>query len=431
MASEIRGEWTHRRGDAGGTRAVAAEIDHPRPAVAWVWKPDHGGRIDQVRLVGSSVIVATMMPGDERAPGWEHAVIYMLDAVRGEELARRVLPDPVPVAAMVVAGEPIHIVATRTGEPIFWYTLTPDLLPIARRVVTLSSPVAHDDVLDAWATPGGLWLELEGPAQGVPGRARAYAYVDPDADATVARTGGGAPGDAPERDACSDGRDLFVPLNGLWASGPEPIPPALARLEPSAAGDGTPWVRAKVTGPRAQVHALCSGGLICAVSVAEDPLKPERARVEAFAVDSVSGEVRWRNEDERVDVKARLGDGARFARRDNGELLFQSLGPDGTPSTPLLCVRPDGKTDALLLGAKGPYVLDAALGDLVLGHREGKDGRVEVGGFAIDHQGRLLGRRAVPSWTIETESLGAGATVYAGAGAVVIRGERALAAITL
>src|SRR5580698_2344101 len=102
MASVILGDWTHRRGDAGGGRTVPAEIDKPRPTIAWSWTPEHGGRVDQVRVVGSTVVVATMMPRDSNAPGWEHAVIYVLDAVSGVEVARRVLPDAVPVAAMAV-----------------------------------------------------------------------------------------------------------------------------------------------------------------------------------------------------------------------------------------------------------------------------------------------------------------------------------------
>jgi hypothetical protein len=83
-----------------------------------------------------------------------------------------------------------------------------------------------------------------------------------------------------------------------------------------------------------------------------------------------------------------------------------------------------------LLGARGRYVLDAALGDLVLAHRE-KDGRVEVGGFAVDLEGRLLGRRAVPRWTIDLGDLGGAATVYAGAGAVVVRGARSVSAVRM
>src|SRR5580698_4988395 len=158
MASVILGEWTHRRGDPGGARAVPAEIDRPRPKVKWTWRPEHGGRVDQVRVTAQNVLVATMMPRDATAPGWEHAVVYAIDARTGSEVARRVLPDPVPVAAMVVEAGVLDVVATRKGEPIFWYGLSvADLTPCHRRIVAVDEP--HEDVLDAWASPdGGLWL---------------------------------------------------------------------------------------------------------------------------------------------------------------------------------------------------------------------------------------------------------------------------------
>jgi hypothetical protein len=56
---------------------------------------------------------------------------------------------------------------------------------------------------------------------------------------------------------------------------------------------------------------------------------------------------------------------------------------------------------------------------------------VEVGGFAVDTEGRLLGRRAVARWSIDAGDLGGDATVYAGAGAIVVRGARALSAVKL
>ena len=171
--------------------------------------------------------------------------------------------------------------------------------------------------------------------------------------------------------------------------------------------------------------------MVCAVAAAEDPERPERARVEAFAVDRASGVVRWRAQAERVEVKPGLGDSARVARRPNGELLFQSLRADGTPCSPLLCARPDGRLDSIALGTRGRYVLDAALGDTVLAHRENKDGHVEVAGFATDHEGRLLGRRAALRWTLDVGDLGSATTVYAGAGAVVVRGSRAVTAVRL
>src|SRR5205085_1297805 len=81
--------------------------------------------------------------------------------------------DPVPVAALVIEGGVVHAIATRKGEPIFWYALQAvDLLPRHRRLVHIDRDPRHEDVLDAWASPGGgLWLELEGALGGTRGRA--------------------------------------------------------------------------------------------------------------------------------------------------------------------------------------------------------------------------------------------------------------------
>jgi hypothetical protein len=438
MSGVILGDWTHRRGDPGGARAVAAEIERPRPAVAWSWRPEHGGRVDQVRVVGQNIVVATMMPRDLEAPGWEHAVLYALDARTGVEVARRVLPDPVPVAAMVVESGTLHVVATRKGEPIFWYALTPAaLVPKHRRIVRVAGR-GHDDVLDAWAAPdGGLWLELDA-ATGADGRhALTYAFAVPEDLAPAACVHGDdviAEGGTLARDACAGGHELFAPVEGRWGGSHESAaPPALTRLDPLAAGteERPVWIRASLVGPHAQIHALGADGVVYAVAVAEDPERSERVSVEALAVDRSSGVVRWSAKANRIATRGRLGDGARVARRPNGELLFQSLGADGTPCTPLVCARPDGRLDSIVLGARGRWILDASLGDSVLAHREDKDGTVEVGGFAVDGEGRLLGRRAVTRWTIETAHLGGETTVYAGAGAIVVRGARALCAIRL
>jgi hypothetical protein len=438
MASVILGDWTHRRGDAGGARAVPAEIDRPRPVVAWSWRPEHGGRVDQVRVAGTTVIVATMMPRDPKAPRWEHAVVYALDAHTGIEIARRVLPDPVPVAAMVVDDGVVHVVSTRGGEPIFWYALTPsELVPCHRRIVAVADGLQHDDVLDAWATPdGGLWLELDAALEGESMRVRSFAFADPSGSLVASRVSEGrqlAEGPPIANDACAGGHELFVPRDGRWSSETDSTPPGISRLDRatgSGAGEAA-WVSATVVGPRSRIHALGGDGVVCAVAVAEDRARPDHTRVEVFAVDRTSGVVRWRAHDDRLAIKPQLGDSARVARRPNGEVLFQSLGADGAPCTPLICARPDGRLDSIVLGARGRYVLDAALGDLVLAHRENKDGRVEVGGFAIDLEGRLLGRRAVPRWTIDLGDLGGAATVYAGAGAVVVRGARSVSAVRM
>jgi hypothetical protein len=417
---------------------VAAEIDRPRPAVVWSWRPEHGGRVDQVRVAGTTVIVATMMPRDPKAPRWEHAVVYVLDAHTGIEIARRVLPDPVPVAAMVVEDGVVHVISTRKGEPIFWYALTPaELVPVHRRIVAVADGLQHDDVLDAWATPdGGLWLELDAAIEAESMRVRGFAFADPNGAPVAPRVNEGrliSTGPPVAHDACAGGHELFVPLDGHWGGEADSTPPGISRLDRGQGNGGSEaaWVWATVIGPRSRIHALGGDGVVCAVAIAEDQSKPDHARIEVFAVDRTSGVVRWRAQDDRLQIKSQLGSAARVARRPNGEVLFQSLGPDGAPCTPLICARPDGRLDSIVLGARGRYVLDAALGDLVLAHRENKDGRVELGGFAIDLEGRLLGRRAVPRWTIDLADLGGAATVYAGAGAVVVRGARSVIAVRM
>ena len=306
MASVILGDWTHRRGDAGGARAVAAEMDRPRPSVAWSWQPEHGGRVDQVRVAGTTIVVATMMPRDPKAARWEHAVLYALDGHTGIEIARRVLPDPVPVAAMVVEDGIVHVISTRSGEPIFWYALTAtELVPDHRRIVTLADGVVHDDVLEAWATPdGGLWLELDTAGKGNAARLWGFAFADPNGSPATAHmnedltSSGGSP---IAHDACAGGNDLFVPLEGRWARDSTPTPPGLSRLGrgPGREAVEPTWVLATVMGPRSSIHALGGDGVVCAVAVAEDEARPDHARVEVFAVDRTSGTVRWRAQDDR------------------------------------------------------------------------------------------------------------------------------------
>jgi hypothetical protein len=380
-----------------------------------------------------------MSPPDRDAPGWEHGVIYALDARNGREIARRPLPDPVPVAAMAVEGSFVHVIATRRGEPVFWYVLgASDLAAKQRRIVELrraasedapapSDPerdVRHDDVLDVWAAPdGGIWLELEGGTSSE--ETHTYAFVALEDEHGAALRAGAQDVPPPEanavaRDACAAGRTLFAPLSGLGA---------LYRLEPEGpcAANDAPWARAEVGG--SEVHAMTEGGVVSAFAVAEDPDRPDRALVQAFAVDPTSGVERWKSSVARVSVKGSFGETARLVRRSNGELLFQRIRADGTPCTDLVCARPDGSMEIVVLGNGRRPRLDAALGELVLAHCEGRGGRVTIYGFEIDRERLLLGRRGTARWTIDTEDLGGGTNVYAGAGHIVVRGASGVAGI--
>ena len=134
----------HRHdGVRAGREGGAGHDPHGRaPAERGRWRPSRralpahgqdGGHVDQVRVVGQNVLVATMMPRDASAPGWEHAVVYAIDARTGVEVARRVLPDPVPVA-MTCGAEEENILNNRSmtaalGEQGYAATLVevPDL----------------------------------------------------------------------------------------------------------------------------------------------------------------------------------------------------------------------------------------------------------------------------------------------------------------
>ena len=437
----LLGDWTHRRGDPGGSRYVAADVAHAKPEVAWAWKPPHGGRVDQVRIAGRTVFVAAMAAPLADAPGWEHATIYALDADTGRVVASRALPDPAPVAAMLVEAGLVHVVATRRGEPILRYALdVSDLAPKLRRTIDLDRDGRREDVLDAWSSPdGGLWLELEG-AQGATG-GRAYAFVGAQDGAAVTQTHledvAAADWGAPARDACCAGQVLFVPVAStrpiLWRVEQKAAAPlAMAGLAPLVAPSSEAWARTDVDGPRARLHALVSEGLVHAVAIAVDAERDDRAVMELLAVDSTSGTMRWRSPLHRTPLRATLGDGARLARRGNGEVLVQALDAEGAPATDLVCMREGDDLGSVALGNGKRFVLDAALGELALAHHEAKSGKVTVGAFEIDREGRLLGgRRSVMRWSFDVDDLGGATTVYAGAGHIVVRGARGIAALAV
>ncbi len=435
----ILGSWTHRRGDVGGARAVSAEVARARPNVAWSFKPPHGGRVDQVRVGADRVYVASIGPSDPDAAGWEHATVYALDAASGRILAERLLPDPVPVAAMILDGESVHVLATRHGEPVFWYALDAyDLKPRHRRPLLLDIASVDRggrwDVLDAWASAdGGIWLELDSAALGK----RAYGFAIEDRVTLVPQTAASFPlatGTefvAPD-DACCVGHTLYTPRAGVWDDAGSATPPSLWQLDPATANNviaaEEPWARTGVTGPRSHVHALAGEGVISAIAVAVDPTRERRALVQSLSVDRATGVVRAQSDVARFAAREASGDTARLARRPSGEVLFQMIAPDGAPASDLWRAAPDGSLSAMPL-PNGRLILDAALGDAVLAHYEVRGGRVVVAAIEVDREGRLLGRRATTLWSVETPDVGGSATIYAGAGHVFARGSTGLAAI--
>ncbi len=439
----ILGDWTHRRGDVGGGRAVSADIARARPKVAWTFHPPHRGHVDQVRIAGERVYVATMAPGDPQAPAWEHATLYALEAATGRVVATRALPDPVPVAAMIVEGAIVHVLATRPGEPIFWYALDVyDLRPHHRRALTLNAGARARgaDVLEAWASAdGGIWMELDGVAGGR--RTFAFAKGDHLTIAPRAKEASDADPDShlTPRDACCVGHTLYAPSAGDRDEAGNGTPSSIWQLDPGGEPANAPWASTAVTGPRSHAHAIASGGSINAIAVADDPTeagaasttwrgsqKPRRALVQAMTVDRATGVVRVESSVERLPTSAAC-DGARLARRPNGELIFQCTDADGRPASDLWRIGASGEITTFPL-PRETLLLDAALGDSVLAHADTRGGRVLVSALDIDKE-RLLGRRAQTLWSIETPDLGGSTTVYAGAGHVLARGVNALAAI--
>jgi len=423
---------------------VTADIARARPKVVWTFRPPHRGNVDQVRIAGERVYVTTMEPGDPAAPAWEHATVYALDAATGRVAATRALPDPVPVAAMLVDGPIVHVLATRTGEPIFWYALDAyDLRPHHRRALTLpgGARARGADVLEAWASAdGGIWMELDGISGGR--RTFAFAKGDQVTMATRAKEASGPDHSVllTPRDACCVGHTLYAPSAGERDDEGNGTPSSIWQLDPAGEPANAPWASTDVTGPRSHAHAMASEGAISAIAVADDLTemgspaspwrgaspKPLRALVQAMTVDRATGVVRVESSVERVPTRAAC-EGMRLARRPNGELVFQCTDAERRPASDLWRVTPSGEVAAFPL-PRDTLLLDAALGDAVLAHAETRGGRVLVSALDIDKE-RLLGRRAQTIWSIETPDLGGSTTVYAGAGHVVARGLGGLAAI--
>jgi hypothetical protein len=434
----IVGDWSHRRGDAGGARSLAAEVQTARPATAWTWEPPRGARIDQVRIAGPHVLVATLEAPDPNAPGWEHAVVYALDAASGRVLAGRTLADPAPVAAMVVEAGVVHLIATRADEPIYWYALNvPELRPLHRRLVMLEGDSRRLDVLDAWASSdGGLWLETDDAQRGV----GAYAFVEEQGESASSVPGPEAPGyaaveAAAPRDACCVGRSLFAPVDGAWDA-QSALPPSLIKLDSEQVRSlesprGPPagaWARTALEGPHSQAHALAAESVVCALAMAGDPEREGHALVQAMAMDRVTGTVRWQSDVTRVGVAA-VGVGARLARRANGEIFMQRVDGNGVPCSDLFAGCDGGALDTLSLGTRRKFLLDATLGDTLLAHYDKGDGTVVVGAFAIARDGGIFGRRARMLYSVETPAVGGPSTVYAGADRILVRGEARLIAL--
>ncbi len=437
MAGAIFGDWSHRRADAGGTRSLAADVGRARPRVAWTWEAPEGARIDQVRTLGGFVYAAAMASAE---PGWEHASLYAIDASSGRLAAERPLPDPVPVAALVIEGHRVHAVATRPGEPVYCYSLTAqDLRPLAR----LAAPIAgsrQTDVLDAWAhSDGGLWLELESAeglgdyvSLGGPGGSSGDEDSLPSRPAPFRASSG----KGQSRDACASGSALFVPTD------PGPTEPgdsggvrdALVRLEPErpviaerrARPRRTTWGRVDSELRACRAHALSAEGLVYAVVVGD---AGPGVSAQVIALDRTTGVERWKTPAARFPSSA-AGAATRLAHRSD-EIVMQRVSGDGKPSSDLVFAGPRGSFETATLGTGRRFVLDASLGGSLLTHRSHSDGTVLVAGFSAERHRSLLGRRVRMDFSIETPDVGGAPAVYSGAGRILVKGARRLVAVSL
>jgi hypothetical protein len=414
VAGAIFGDWTHRRGDAGGARSLAADLGSAKLRVAWTWDPPGGARIDQVRTSGDCVFVAAMATKGG-APGWDHATAYAIDAASGRVVARRELPDPVPVASLGVEGRLLTVIATRADELVHGYALSiPDLHPVARYSIALGE-ARRADVLDAWTlSGGGLWLELD------EGETSYASVADPSGASRVsARSVLRVGGAASARDACESERALFVP-----AGKDAPDATVLFKLEPEEAARARPWVKTDTLGAPCRAHALGREALVYAALAIETE---EELCAEVIAVDRTTCVERWRTPASTF-AGSFPGELARLAFV-NGEVAMQCLSADGSPCSDLLLAGPSGSLEPVLLGAKRRFILDAALGGDLLAHDSKPDGRVVVAVFSAEGKAGLLGRRAKMHASIETPDVGSAPSVYAGAGKVLVKGERRLVAI--
>jgi hypothetical protein len=367
-------------------------------------------------------------------PGWEHASLFAIDASNGRLTARRSLPDPVPVAALVLEEHRIHAVATRPSEPVFWYALTaPDLRPL-HRVPTRIGDARHTDVLDAWAlSDGGIWLELE-TGDGLGGYV-SLAETEPEEDdsasprrAPFRAAAGGLPG---ARDACESGRSLFAPTDPLTEQGGGPRD-ALVKLEPEAKDVGrtrprrSTWGRLDPELRTSRSHALAAEGLVYAAAFGD---AGRGIFAQVMALDRTTGVERWKTPVSRFPSSG-PGSATRLAHW-NGEIVMQRLASDGVPCSDLIFAGRRGSFETATLGTGRRFVLDASLGSSLLAHRSKADGSVLVAGFSAEGHGGLLGRRARMEFSVETPDVGGAPAVYAGAGKILVKGARRLVAIAL
>jgi hypothetical protein len=408
MSGLILGDWTHRRGDAGGSRAVSARILKPKPKIAWRWDLTFDGRIEQVRIVGDVVTIAAT-PAISH-PGWQHAEVVTLEAATGRPIAQRWLPDPVPPSALVVDESAVRIVATRASEPVFLYTLEPKTLePVARERLDAGDAAAVD-IVDAWGHGADMWCQIETPSRA----ARLFAHKTDPRPALV-----WLPIDVGViREPCLADGALFVPLTGTDET---------FRCVRIRAGNVTPIGEAASVRERTIAATLAADGAVYVVTAEPIHLEARTYEVALRVFDRET--LLQRGETRSLEFFAPGAERLRLLRRPSGELVAQLLDAQMVARSDLF-VADDHEVLRLALGNR-PYVADLALGDQLVAHRELEHGRTIIAGFELDRRMHILGRRASLRWSLETPPVGSPVALYAGAGHILVRGSRALVAVAV
>ncbi len=412
MSGLILGDWTHRRGDAGGSRAVSARILNPKPRIAWRYDLPFDGRIEQVRVVGEVVTIAAT-PTIAHS-GWQHAEVVTLNAESGRVMSQRRLPDPVPPSTMIASVTQLRIIATRAEEPAFLYALTPgSLLPVSRSQLE-ESDCASLDIVDAWGEGRELWCHLDTQ------RRNTRLFVNA-ANAKQVRVSLPIASGLVREPCCADGA-LFVPLSPVSGSS-DAVHPCVRVLGKTVTPIGEPLEFRQKT----MAAVLAADGAIHVVIA--DPVS-EGGRTLAVSLRVFDRQsLLQRGVTRTAELFAPGAERLRLVRRPSGELLAQLLDAQMAARSDLFLADDEG-AERLQLGNK-PYVADLALGDQLVAHRELDQGRALVVGFELDRRVRILGRRASLRWSFETPPVGSPVALYAGAGHLFVRGARTLIALDL
>ncbi len=412
MAGLILGDWTHRRGDAGGSRAVSARILNPKPRVAWRYDLAFDGRIEQVRVVRDVVTIAAT-PTIAHS-GWQHAEVVALDAASGRVVGQRRLPDPVPPSTMVASLDSVRIIATRASEPAFLYTLEPGSLAPVSRVRVEEGDVASLDIVDAWGEGQELWCQVDTPRRDT----RLFINV---ANGKAARVRLPIAAELVREPCLADG-SLFVPLSASSADR-DVVHPCVRITGKNVTPIGEPIEVRK----GAMAAVVAADGAIHIVTA--EPMS-EGGRTFEVSLRAFDRESRLQRGGTRsFELFAPGAERLRLVRRPSGELLAQLVDAQMAARSDLFLSDDEGAA-RLQLGNK-PYVADLALGDQLVAHRELEQGRAVVVGFELDRRMRILGRRASIRWSFETPAVGSPVALYAGGGYVFVRGSRSLLALEL